>query len=150
MRGRPPSGPSLRDVVSLRSAQTHEASHPPSSHCGNFRHKKKPHYCSSSFKMAVREGFEPSIRCRIHTFQACSFSHSDTSPFLISYLGVRSSPLSVQCVCGCVARLACSPLSPALLAWGSHSDTSPFLIPYLRRGISPSDQRASPAWHGRE
>ncbi len=31
--------------------------------------------------MAVREGFEPSIRCRIHTFQACSFSHSDTSPF---------------------------------------------------------------------
>ena len=30
--------------------------------------------------MAVREGFEPSIRCRIHTFQACSFDHSDTSP----------------------------------------------------------------------
>ncbi|TJZ90816.1 hypothetical protein FA893_10705, partial [Photobacterium damselae subsp. piscicida] len=28
----------------------------------------------------VKEGFEPSIRCRIHTFQACSFSHSDTSP----------------------------------------------------------------------
>ena len=33
--------------------------------------------------MAVREGFEPSIRFRIHTFQACSFSHSDTSPKLI-------------------------------------------------------------------
>ena len=32
------------------------------------------------FYLAVREGFEPSIRCRIHTFQACSFSHSDTSP----------------------------------------------------------------------
>ena len=31
--------------------------------------------------MAEREGFEPSIRCsRIHTFQACSFNHSDTSP----------------------------------------------------------------------
>ncbi|TNV21890.1 hypothetical protein FH968_03125, partial [Buttiauxella sp. B2] len=30
------------------------------------------------------EGFEPSIRCRIHTFQACSFSHSDTSPFCCS------------------------------------------------------------------
>jgi hypothetical protein len=30
--------------------------------------------------MAVREGFEPSIRCRIHAFQACSFDHSDTSP----------------------------------------------------------------------
>ena len=30
--------------------------------------------------MAEREGFEPSIRYRIHTFQACSFSHSDISP----------------------------------------------------------------------
>ena len=30
--------------------------------------------------VAVREGFEPSIRFRIHTFQACSFGHSDTSP----------------------------------------------------------------------
>ena len=31
--------------------------------------------------LAEREGFEPSIRgYRIHTFQACSFSHSDTSP----------------------------------------------------------------------
>ena len=36
--------------------------------------------------LAVREGFEPSIRCRIHTFQACSFSHSDTSPnFRLSF-----------------------------------------------------------------
>ena len=32
-------------------------------------------------EMAEREGFEPSIRgYRIHTFQACSFNHSDTSP----------------------------------------------------------------------
>ena len=31
--------------------------------------------------LAVREGFEPSVRCRTHTFQACSFDHSDTSPF---------------------------------------------------------------------
>jgi hypothetical protein len=30
--------------------------------------------------LAESEGFEPSIRCRIHTFQACSFSHSDSSP----------------------------------------------------------------------
>ena len=45
-----------------------------------FQIQKKPHCCSTSFKMAVREGFEPSIRCRIHTFQACSFSYSDTSP----------------------------------------------------------------------
>ena len=27
-----------------------------------------------------------SIRCRIHTFQACSFSHSDTSPNCCSCL----------------------------------------------------------------
>ncbi len=26
------------------------------------------------------EGIRTPIRCRIHTFQACSFSHSDTSP----------------------------------------------------------------------
>ncbi len=32
--------------------------------------------------MAVR-GFEPPIRCRIHTFRACSFSHSDTSPYCL-------------------------------------------------------------------
>ncbi len=32
-------------------------------------------------KVAETEGFEPSIRgYRIHTFQACSFNHSDTSP----------------------------------------------------------------------
>lgn len=31
--------------------------------------------------VAVREGFEPSMPFDIHTFQACSFGHSDTSPF---------------------------------------------------------------------
>ena len=41
---------------------------------------KKPGSKPGFLWMAVREGFEPSIRCRIHTFQACSFSHSDTSP----------------------------------------------------------------------
>ena len=35
--------------------------------------------------MAVREGFEPSRPCDLHTFQACSFDHSDTSPNLYSY-----------------------------------------------------------------
>ena len=31
--------------------------------------------------MAEREGFEPSVRFwRTHTFQACSFDRSDTSP----------------------------------------------------------------------
>ncbi len=38
--------------------------------------------------MAEREGFEPSIRYqRIHTFQACSFNHSDTSPEYCSRAG---------------------------------------------------------------
>ncbi len=44
--------------------------------------EKSPYFRTSSFlNMAVRGGFEPPIRCRIHTFQACSFSHSDTSPY---------------------------------------------------------------------
>ena len=30
--------------------------------------------------MAVREGFEPSNGFPLHTFQACAFSHSATSP----------------------------------------------------------------------
>ena len=35
----------------------------------------------SSRNLAEREGFEPSIRgYRIHTFQACAFNHSATSP----------------------------------------------------------------------
>ncbi|CRH34193.1 hypothetical protein BN1183_BA_00720 [Pantoea ananatis] len=38
----------------------------------------------SSLNVAVRGGFEPPIRCRIHTFQACSFSHSDTSPQIVA------------------------------------------------------------------
>jgi hypothetical protein len=32
-------------------------------------------------EMAVREGFEPSVPCGTHAFQACSLDHSDTSPF---------------------------------------------------------------------
>ncbi len=56
------------------------ASHPPPVECN--RRKKSPYLrTSSSSNMAVRGGFEPPIRCRIHTFQACSFSHSDTSPY---------------------------------------------------------------------
>ncbi len=41
--------------------------------------KKAPH-CGAFLNLAVGEGFEPSIRFRIHTFQACSFGHSDTPP----------------------------------------------------------------------
>jgi hypothetical protein len=32
--------------------------------------------------MAESEGFEPSVPCGTHTFQACSLSHSDNSPDL--------------------------------------------------------------------
>ena len=47
--------------------------------------KKSPYFRTGFFlNMAVRGGFEPPIRCRIHTFQACSFSHSDTSPYCLS------------------------------------------------------------------
>lgn len=57
----------------------------------SIRHKKSLNPLSLSFLghhemlleiiLAVKEGFEPSIRYkRIHTFQACSLSHSDTSP----------------------------------------------------------------------
>ena len=30
--------------------------------------------------LAVRQGFEPWRRCRLHAFQACAFDHSATSP----------------------------------------------------------------------
>jgi len=37
--------------------------------------------------MAEREGFEPSVRLwRTHTFQACAFDHSATSPFFTRIL----------------------------------------------------------------
>ena len=45
--------------------------------------KKAPqvlNYTGLLENMAEKEGFEPSIRYRIHTFQACSFGHSDTFP----------------------------------------------------------------------
>ena len=60
--------------------------------------------------LAVREGFEPSIRCRIHTFQACSFSHSDTSPNFTSLKWLSEH-----------ATRAFLPTSSV----GSHSDSSP-------------------------
>ena len=46
--------------------------------------------------MAEREGFEPSIRCRIHTFQACSFSHSDTSPDSILPSSIRREAYMIR------------------------------------------------------
>ena len=43
--------------------------------------KKIPFFEGSFLSaLAEREGFEPSIPCGIHAFQACQFSHSCTSP----------------------------------------------------------------------
>ena len=45
--------------------------------------------------MAVREGFEPSNGCPLHTFQACAFDHSATSPLrarIITYAPRLASP----------------------------------------------------------
>ena len=41
--------------------------------------KKGPHGGPFLF-MAEKEGFEPSNGCPLHTFQACAFDHSATSP----------------------------------------------------------------------
>ena len=43
---------------------------------------KAPHYCGAEdcFASAVREGFEPPVRCRTPVFEAGSFNHSDISP----------------------------------------------------------------------
>ncbi len=54
-------------------------SHPPLSE--TIKEKARTFVRALALNMAVRGGFEPPIRCRIHTFQACSFSHSDTSPY---------------------------------------------------------------------
>jgi hypothetical protein len=45
-----------------------------------FRQNKKTNLITKVGILAERKGFEPSIPFRgIHTFQACSFNHSDTS-----------------------------------------------------------------------
>ena len=45
--------------------------------------KKAHHNWWAFLFMAERMGFEPTIPFGIHTFQACSFNHSDTSLKLI-------------------------------------------------------------------
>ena len=53
---------------------------------------KKPANQAGFLLLAEREGFEPSIRYkRIHTFQACSLSHSDTSPDSITILSANGT-----------------------------------------------------------
>ncbi len=50
-------------------------------------------------KMAEREGFEPSVRgYRTHTFQACSFNHSDTSPEVPARGRNRTRKVKPDCV----------------------------------------------------
>ncbi len=74
-----------------------EGSHPPSStRADDSSPKQKTDHQVGSLNLAVREGFEPSIRCRIHTFQACSFSHSDTSPNFALLFNVLSQHV-VRC-----------------------------------------------------
>ena len=82
LRGRRQSRRSARPAVACRTSRLMiEGSNPPS-----IIHRKRgarPLF----LWMAEREGFEPSIRdYRIHTFQACSFNHSDTSPDLTAFL----------------------------------------------------------------
>lgn len=52
--------------------------------------------------LAVTEGFEPSVACTTHAFQACSFGRSDTSPGNnLSILSDRASVLRhVAALCG--------------------------------------------------
>tara|TARA_Y100000031_G_scaffold81725_1_gene90075 strand:+ start:69 stop:458 length:390 start_codon:yes stop_codon:yes gene_type:complete len=46
--------------------------------------KTKTHNFCCGFPYAERAGFEPAVHFwRTHAFQACSLSHSDTSPLLI-------------------------------------------------------------------
>ncbi len=101
--------------------------------------------------MAEREGFEPSIRCyRIHTFQACSFNHSDTSPEnLFVYRSIRSRglPTTEHAACSLLGLSLPSPLrgrlAPSKIAPGdfvNHSDTSPenlFVYRSIRSRGSP-------------
>ncbi len=56
-------------------------SHPP---VENIKEKSPYFRTGSHLEYGGEGGFEPPIRCRIHTFQACSFSHSDTSPYCLS------------------------------------------------------------------
>ena len=64
--------------------------------------------------LAEREGFEPSIRYkRIHTFQACSFSHSDTSPELVASLSANLALI----LCVWNNRHGCSKKGSGLSVW---------------------------------
>ncbi len=79
---RSPCGQLPRRLVSCPDAQAHLSNPGRGFSSPLSADAKKPAFSRGLFlNMAVRGGFEPPIRCRIHTFQACSFSHSDTSPY---------------------------------------------------------------------
>ena len=50
----------------------------------DVQYVKKPVLAYELFLKYGGEGIRTPIRCRIHTFRACSFSHSDTSPYCCS------------------------------------------------------------------
>ena len=64
--------------------------------------------------MAVREGVEPSIPYDIHTFQACSFGHSDTSPIFYNYLKLNTN---------CTQRARYRPAGVVYINFGSATRT---------------------------
>ncbi len=53
-----------------------------------------PYYPVLTRDMAEGVGFDPTIRFRIHTFQACSFNHSDTPPDTLHPLEATQTSLT--------------------------------------------------------
>ena len=87
--------------------------------------------------MAVTERFELSKGCPLHTFQACSFSHSDTSPDL----GGR-----IPCYRGALIYRNTRPLANSFSMYFSHygglaarlaSHDLVGTLPNRKRGLSP-------------
>src|SRR5690554_4325041 len=72
-----------------------------------FSAKEKAADCSAAFSIFVAEGegFEPSKPFDLHTFQACSFDHSDTPPHCGSWAGGAPPFAQERRVC---YRLKCS------------------------------------------
>jgi len=65
-----------------KTSPLHTSTHPRPE--DTTEHKRVAAWLTTDNKRKLRINKKPkqfnSIRCRIHTFQACSFSHSDTSP----------------------------------------------------------------------
>ena len=87
--------------------------------------------------MAVREGFEPSKPCDLHTFQACSFDHSDTSPIksycLLLYYE-RSLRAARRCV-HVIALRALSSVKPSSRPLGHLTNKIVLSVVYYERSL---------------